>query len=79
MNLSSFVAVRLRQKSERAQSSHQTADDGDPVARLARLIYAEMDVEPRQMHVAIQLAKEHLRELREQLVTQGLRRGGSPL
>ena len=55
----------------------RTASDGDALAEMARLIYAEMNTEPRQMHVAIQLAREQLQALRELLVSKGLRRPSS--
>ena len=47
--------------------------DDDPLARISRIIYDQMDIEPRRMHVAIELAKQHLAEIREALVNAGLR------
>lgn len=44
------------------------------LAPLARLIYDEMNVEPRQMHVAIELAKWYLTDVRVALVKRDLRR-----
>lgn len=52
------------------------ASDSDTLAQLARVIYQEMNVEPRQMHRAIELAREQLADLRRVLVERGLRRAG---
>ena len=77
MNLSSFLAVRFGEKRERATARQARTNDGDALARLARLIYDEMDTDARQMHVAIQLAREQLHGLRDVLVAKGLRRDDS--
>jgi hypothetical protein len=55
-------------------SEHSDSPNADVVASLARLIYGEMNIEPRRMHVAIELAKQHLAEIRRALAEQGLRR-----
>jgi hypothetical protein len=72
MNL--FGAARSRKRRNREMPSERMANDGESLAEMARLIYAEMNTEPRQMHVAIQLAREQLQALRELLVSKGLRR-----
>lgn len=53
----------------------QTSEQGEPdaVAQLARVIYEQMDVEPRRMTVAIELAKDYLGTIQRFLVEQGLR------
>ncbi len=47
----------------------------DPLTQLARVIYGEMNVEPRRMHVAIDLAKQILADIRRILLEQALRTG----
>jgi hypothetical protein len=47
--------------------------EGDPVAQLARFIYEQMNVEPRRMNIAIELAKQHWDDIRRALIEQGLR------
>ena len=49
------------------------AADVDPFAQLARIIYEQMNIGPRRMHVAIALAKQHLEDIRRALVEEGLR------
>jgi hypothetical protein len=53
----------------------RTADD-DPLAQLARIIYDQMNIEPRRMNIAIELAKQHLADIRGALVKEGLRAEG---
>ena len=48
-------------------------EDDDPVAELARIIYAQMNVEPRQMHIAIECARQYLTEIRAAPIQQRLR------
>lgn len=50
----------------------------DATVTLARLVYDEMNIEPRQMHLAIEMAKEDLRRIRHVLVERGLRRPDPP-
>ena len=64
----------LWRKTGDRRTTSQTQADSDAVAQLARLIYGEMDVEPRHMHLAIELAREQLQALRDLLVVKGLRR-----
>lgn len=52
-------------------STPKTADD--TLAQLARLIYEEMNIEPRRMNIAIEMAKQHLTLIREALIKQNLR------
>jgi hypothetical protein len=54
-------------------SESATIAQDDTLAPLARAIYDEMNVEPRQMHVAIELAKWYLSSIREALVKRDLR------
>lgn len=54
-------------------SENTTETEDDPLAQLARVIYGEMNVEPRRMHVAIDLAKRTLADIRRTLVEQALR------
>jgi hypothetical protein len=49
------------------------AADADPYAQPARIIYDQMNIEPRRMHLAIVLAKQHLDDIRRVLVDEGLR------
>ena len=48
--------------------------EAETLAKLARLIYDEMNIEPRRMNVAITLAKQHLADLRATLIDHNLRR-----
>jgi hypothetical protein len=50
-----------------------TTPDTDPVAVIARIVYEQMNVEPRRMNVAIDLAKQVLTDVRRTLIDQGLR------
>ena len=50
--------------------------DDDPLAQFARIIYDQMNVEPRRMNIAIELAKQHLTDIRGALVKEGLRAEG---
>jgi hypothetical protein len=54
-------------------SENTTNTEDDTLAQLARIIYEEMNVEPRRMNVAIELAKQHLAHIREALIKQNLR------
>lgn len=45
----------------------------DGLASLARVIFGEMNVEPRRMNIAIDLAREFLTEIRHELIRQDLR------
>ena len=54
-----------------------SVSDSDTLAQLARVTYREMNVEPRQMHRAIELAREQLAGLRRVLEERGLRRAGA--
>jgi hypothetical protein len=47
--------------------------DADPYAQMARIIHSQMNIEPRRMHLAIELAKKHLDDIRRVLVERGLR------
>jgi hypothetical protein len=76
MNLS-FLSARPRNSSNRDGNAETGIIEGDALALLARLVYQEMNVEPRRMHVAIDIAKEQLRGLRQVLVRRGLRRSDS--
>jgi hypothetical protein len=51
----------------------QTEIEIDALTVLARFIYEEMNVEPRQMHSAIVLARRHLAEIHGALIEMGLR------
>ena len=73
MNLPPFSAITGK-RGTRDMTSRHGAGDSDALARLARLIYDQMDVEPRQMHVAIEIAKEQLKGIRALLISRGLRR-----
>ena len=46
----------------------------DPLAQFARIVYDQMNIEPRRMNVAIELAKQHLADIRRALVKEGLRK-----
>ncbi len=48
-------------------------NDADAVTEFARMIYDTMNVEPRRMNVAIELAKRHWEDIQRTLVEQGLR------
>lgn len=52
---------------------NSSSADADPFAQLARIIYEQMNLGPRRMHVAIALAKQHLEDIRRVLVDEGLR------
>lgn len=57
-----------------AMTSEQTTDgDEDGLTRLSRVIFDEMNVEPRRMNVAIDLAREFLTEIRQELIRQNRR------
>lgn len=47
--------------------------EGEVLTQLARIIYEQMNVEPRRMNVAIEVAKRQLTEINRALIDQGLR------
>ena len=47
--------------------------EGEALTQLARIIYEQMNVEPRRMNVAIEVAKRQLTEINRALIEQGLR------
>ena len=47
--------------------------EGEALTHLARIIYEQMNVEPRRMNVAIEVAKRQLTEINRALIEQGLR------
>lgn len=47
--------------------------EGEALTQLARIIYEQMNVEPRRMNVAIEVAKRQLTEINRALIDQGLR------
>jgi hypothetical protein len=47
--------------------------EDNSLTSFARLVYDQMNIEPRRMNVAIELAKQHLAEIRRALVKEGLR------
>jgi hypothetical protein len=47
--------------------------EGEALTQLARIIYEQMNVEPRRMNVAIEVAKRQLTEINRTLIEQGLR------
>ena len=47
--------------------------EGEALTQLARIIYEQMNVEPRRMNVAIEMAKRQLTEINRALIEQGLR------
>ena len=52
---------------------NSSSADADSLAQLARIIYEQMNIGPRRMHLAITLAKQHLDDIRRVLVDEGLR------
>jgi hypothetical protein len=57
-----------------------TTPDTDPVAAIARIIYEQMNVEPRRMNVAIEFAQQVLTDVRRDLIDKGLRtEDGNPV
>ena len=54
-------------------SDDSNTERPDQVAQLARLIYDQMNIEPRQMHAAIKMAKSYMTQIRRCLVEEGLR------
>ena len=50
-----------------------SGDEGEALTQLARIIYEQMNVEPRRMNVAIEVAKRQLTEINRALIEQGLR------
>ena len=48
-------------------------EEPDHVAELARIIYDQMNIEPRHMNVAIKMAKSYMTQIRRYLVEEGLR------
>ena len=54
-------------------SDNVTDNDQDSLAQLARIIYEEMNVEPRRMNIAIELATHFLAQIRQELVRKELR------
>ena len=47
--------------------------EGEALTQLARIVYEQMNVEPRRMNVAIEVAKRQLTEINRTLIEQGLR------
>ncbi len=47
--------------------------EDDPLTQFARIVYDQMNIEPRRMNVAIELAKQHFADIRRALVKEGLR------
>jgi len=54
-------------------SEDENEQQVDALTALARFIYDEMNVEPRQMHTAIVLARKHLTEIHAALIELRLR------
>jgi hypothetical protein len=54
-------------------TNENSSPEGDTLTQLARLIYDQMNVEPRRMNVAIELARQHLTDVNRTLTEQGLR------
>jgi hypothetical protein len=61
-------------------SQTPSTPDTDPVAMIARIIYEQMNIEPRRMNVAIELAQQLLADVRRTLIDKGLRtENGTPV
>lgn len=54
-------------------STDETTVEAAALDQLARFIYEQMNIQPRRMNVAIEMAKQHLTDIKKTLVEVGLR------